>query len=503
MLLELASPTDFAGWRDHARAALAHGLTPESLAWTTPNDPPPLLEPVETRGTRYPHPSVPKSFLEYAERAVCHRDPARFDRLYRLLHRMQDHPALLSDTSDPDVAWLQSTDKAIRRDVHKMHAFVRFRKVGERPDADGNTREVFVAWFEPQHRIVGLGAPWFHRRFVGMDWTILTPDQCASWDGEELRFAPGVPKSEAPAPDVLEDAWRTYYRNIFNPNRLKIGAMMSEMPKLYWDNLPEAEAIPALVRSASERERGFIQTAPTAPNVRTNKVSVVAEHLSADLDTALLHDPKIDAADVAITSLTEAEKMAAFCKRCELYEDATQTVWGNGPHDAKLMFVGEQPGDQEDLAGEPFVGPAGQLFNECLEEAGIDRGRTYVTNTVKHFRYTMRGRRRIHEKPQVRHIKACQVWLDTERRLLAPTLIVALGTTALRGVLGKATTLKSVRGEVLELPATNHHPASKMIGTVHPSFLLRVPDPEVARQARQGFIEDLRRARELVPEVAA
>ena len=491
MIVELASPTDFAGWRDQARAALAHGLTPASLSWTTPENPAPLLAPVEARPRAFPRPRVPKAFLEMAERAVCHRDPARFDRLYALLYRLQSAPALLADASDPDVAWLVATDKAIRRDVHKMHAFVRFRKVAERPDAQGNTREVFVAWFEPQHRTLRLGVPWFHRRFVGMDWTLLTPEGCASWNGERLRFAPGVAKSEAPAPDVMEDAWRTYYANIFNPNRLKIGAMMAEMPKLYWDNLPEAELIPALVRSASERERGFLDAAPTSPNIRTNKVQVMAEHLL------------IDAADDApLTSLDEARRAAAFCKRCELYEDATQTVFGQGPADAPLMFVGEPPGDQEDPAGEPFVGPAGQLFNDCLAEAGIDRSKTYVTNAVKHFRYTMRGRRRIHEKPQVRHIKACEIWLAAERRLVAPKLIVCLGTTALRGVLGRATTLKSVRGELLELPADNHHPAVEMIGTVHPSFLLRVPDPAIAAEAREGFLADLRRACDRVPEVA-
>ena len=493
MLIPLDHATDFAGWRDQARAALMHGLTPESLAWVTPDDPAPLLEPVETRGERHPAPRVPKAFLEIAERVVCHRDPSRFDRLYRLIHRMQAAPALLSDASDPDVAWLAAADKAVRRDIHKMHAFVRFRKVGERPDPQGDTREVFVAWFEPQHRIIRLGTPWFHRRFVGMDWTILTPDGCASWDGQALTFAPGVPKSEAPPPDILEDAWRTYYANIFNPGRLKIGAMLSEMPKLYWDNLPEAELIPSLVRSASERERGFLSKAPTAPNIRTEKVQVMAEHM--------LFDDDVEADEVVITSLEEAARAAAFCKRCELYEDATQTVFGNGPESAKLMFVGEQPGDREDLAGEPFVGPAGQLFDDCLIEAGIDRSKAYVTNAVKHFRYQMRGRRRIHEKPQVRHIKACEFWLNHERQLVAPELIVCLGTTALRGVLGKATTLKSVRGEVLDLPATNLHPATRMIGTVHPSFLLRVPDPTIAAEARKGFIEDLRRAREMVPEV--
>ena len=492
MILQLASETDFAGWRDHARAALAHGVRPEGIAWTTPDTPAPLLPPVETRDAPVPNPRVPKAFVERAERAAHHRDPLRWDILYRLLFRLQVASALLGDASDPDVKWLAQTDKAIRRDVHKMHAFVRFRKVGERPDGDGNTREVFVAWFEPQHRILKLGVPWFHRRFVGMDWTILTPDGCASWDGEELRFAPGVTKDEAPTGDFLEEAWRTYYGNIFNPSRVKIGAMMSEMPKMYWPNLPEAELIPSLVRSAEERRRDFIKREGSRPNIRTQKVKPMVEHLLTDTDVE----------DVNLTSLDQAEEIAAACRRCELYEDATQTVWGNGPSDAPLMFVGEQPGDQEDLAGEPFVGPAGQLFNELLEEAGIDRGRTYVTNTVKHFRFQMRGRRRIHEKPQVKHIKACNIWLDAERRLVKPELIVCLGTTALRGVFGRATTLKSVRGEVHELPATNEHPAAKVLATVHPSFLLRVPDPEVARQARQGFLDDMAMARKLVPKAA-
>jgi len=485
MRVSLDSETDFVGWRDGARAALARGLTPESVEWVSPESPQDLLEPVESVGALYPSPTVPKVFVERAERVVCHRDPSRFARLYRLLHRLQSSPSLMGDASDPDVAWLEDRDKTIRRDVHKMHAFVRFRKVGERPDRDGETREVFVAWFEPQHRIITLGVPWFYRRFVGMDWTILTPDGCASWNGQNLKFALGVEKSAAPDSDIMEDAWRTYFANIFNPARLKIGAMMAEMPKLYWDNLPEAELIPSLVRSASERGQGFIEAAPTTPNIRTEKVSVVAEHIGLD-------------DEINITTLAKAEKRAAFCQRCELYEDATQTVWGNGPEDARLMFVGEQPGDKEDLAGEPFVGPAGQLFDDLLAEAGIDRGATYITNTVKHFRHSQRGRRRIHEKPQVKHIKACNAWLDLERTLVRPDVIVCLGTTALRGILGKATTLKSVRGEVLEMEATNAHPAVKVVGTVHPSFLLRVPDPEVRAEARKGFLEDLKRAKALL-----
>ena len=189
---------------------------------------------------------------------------------------------------------------------------------------------------------------------------------------------------------------------------------------------------------------------------------------------------------------------AADCTRCHLYKCATQTVFGEGPTNATIMFVGEQPGDQEDLAGRPFVGPAGRLFDAMLEEAGIDRARTYVTNAVKHFKFVVRGKRRLHGKPDAGEIKACRWWLEQELELIRPPLTVALGATAARSLFGKVVTISSLRGEPHQLVD-----GSECWVTVHPSALLRAPDEEARREGRKMFVADLKRIRKRAEALAA
>src|SRR5688572_22173083 len=189
---------------------------------------------------------------------------------------------------------------------------------------------------------------------------------------------------------------------------------------------------------------------------------------------------------------------ARVCTRCELYKYGTQTVFGEGPLDAKILFVGEQPGDQEDLAGRPFVGPAGKLFDAALEEAGIDRAQTYVTNAVKHFKFVARGKKRIHSKPDAGEITACRWWIEQERALIRPPLTVALGATAARSLIGKVVTITKVRGAPLTL-----EDGSECWVTVHPSFLLRLPDPVARRTERARFVDDLKRIRDRAVKVAA
>ena len=180
---------------------------------------------------------------------------------------------------------------------------------------------------------------------------------------------------------------------------------------------------------------------------------------------------------------------ANSCTRCHLYTHATQTVFGEGPLDARIMFVGEQPGDQEDLAGRPFVGPAGQLFDRALADAGVDRGRTYVTNAVKHFKFEQRGKRRIHSKPQGPEIEACRWWIEQERELIRPPVIVALGATAARSIFGKVVTISRMRGEPHILPDEG----GEAWVTVHPSFLLRVPEEDRKREEYGKFVADVKR----------
>jgi len=193
-------------------------------------------------------------------------------------------------------------------------------------------------------------------------------------------------------------------------------------------------------------------------------------------------------------SLTSLAKDAKDCRRCPLYRMATQTVFGEGPAHAPVMLVGEQPGDQEDLQGRPFVGPAGKILDRALADAGIDRSRVYVTNAVKHFKFELRGKKRLHKKPNAGEIEACKWWLDQELDLIKPALTVALGATAARALAGRPIALGKERGHLIDL-----RPDLPSLVTIHPSFLLRMPDPEVKAQEYRRFVQDLRLIAKHVP----
>jgi DNA polymerase len=373
--------------------------------------------------------------------------------LYALLLRLRERPGLLSDGADPLVQRLERMAKAVRRDIHKMRAFLRFREVAT---AEGPR---YVAWFEPEHHIVRANAGFFVRRFASMRWSILTPRLSLHWDGETVTEGPGATRADAPDGDPTEEVWKTYYASIFNPARLKTGAMLKEMPKKYWKNMPETALVAELVAGAQARE--------------ANMVEAGRGQVGGNL----------------VAAWEAVREEAKGCTRCHLYKCATQTVFGEGPLDARILFVGEQPGDQEDLAGRPFVGPAGQLFDRALGDAGLDRKAAYVTNAVKHFKFEQRGRRRIHAKPDSGEIEACRWWIEQERLLIRPPLTVALGATAARSLFGKAVTITSIRGRAHELPE-----GGEAWVTVHPSFLLRVQDNKEAEYKR--FVADLVRVRE-------
>ncbi|KAB7645473.1 UdgX family uracil-DNA binding protein [Polymorphobacter fuscus] len=454
----LASPDDFDGFRTAARSLIAGGIGPETVSWRVAGDAGDLLGGGDA-GAGGAELRVPKAFPDLARRVICHSDPERFALLHAALVALQARPKLLEDSADPLVRRLDMLAKAVGRDVHKMRAFVRFREV---PD---DTGERFAAWFEPEHHIVRLNAGFFTRRFTTMRFSILTPELCMHWDGEAVAFSPGAVKADVPGDDPLEATWKTYYASIFNPARLKINAMTSEMPKKYWKNLPEAALIPDLIAGAAKRTRTMID------------------------DGGLPKPASLDGGPgpQALAGIDALRADAATCQRCPLWAPATQTVFGEGPADAVLMFVGEQPGDQEDLAGRSFVGPAGQVFDAALAAAGIDRARAYVTNAVKHFKFEPRGKRRIHAKPGAGEITACRWWLDAERAALKPRVIVALGATAARGVTGRVVTISRERGRAIVQPD-----GSELWITVHPSYLLRIEDPAAAAAERAAFIADLR-----------
>jgi uracil-DNA glycosylase len=369
----------------------------------------------------------------------------------------------LEIATDVDVAQARAMTKAVWRDEHKMHAFVRFREIA----IDGKSR--FAAWFEPEHHIVELAASFFVDRFSNMDWSILTPERCVHWHDRQLSFTDGVPKSEAPSEDAVEDIWRSYYASIFNPARLKTKAMQTEMPKKYWRNLPEASLIKPLTEMAERRAQAMVTAEPDMPKVaRQRREPARARTAPPD-------------------SLEALRAEAENCRACPLWKNATQTVFGEGPQHAGIMFVGEQPGDKEDLAGKPFVGPAGQVLDRALKDAGIERKKTYVTNAVKHFKFVPRGKARIHQKPVTPEIRACRQWYEAELAAIGPSLVVALGATAAQSVLGKVTTIGKVRGKIIEA-----EDGVKTLVTVHPSYLLRLPDADAKEREYERFVDDLK-----------
>ena len=229
-LVRLASETDFEGWRKAARALLAQNIAPEDIEWRVGEGNSSLFDtpefvPAETQGQQF---SVPKDFITLCKTAFLYRDSSRFGLLYRLLWRLRQEPKLLQVSFDPDVAQVHGMAKVVQRDLHKMKAFVRFREI----ELESGESE-FIAWFEPSHHIIEASASFFTGRFTNMRWSILTPEICMHWDGETLSYSPGASKADAPAEDAGEELWRSYYRSIFNPARLKVSAMQAQMPKKY------------------------------------------------------------------------------------------------------------------------------------------------------------------------------------------------------------------------------------------------------------------------------
>ncbi|MCT4369376.1 UdgX family uracil-DNA binding protein [Yangia mangrovi] len=462
----------FEAWRDEARALLGAGIPPEEVLWQRGPGADDLFTTDPPQITGGPT-TVPRGFVDLARLVVCHSDPERFARLYALLWALRDDRRLLEDRGDPRVGKLARMAKEVSRDRHKMTAFVRFREL----EAPGTDRRRFAAWFEPSHHILELTAPFFVKRFGDMDWAIFTPDLSAHFEDGALRFTPGAPRPDLPQ-DATEDLWRTYFRNIFNPARLKPKAMQAEMPKKYWHNMPETQLIPELIATAETRARQMAEAAPTLAPTRAGTIS------------ARLRLPTTGMPE-DVGDLTAA---LAGCRRCPLWQDATQPVPGEGPLDARLMIVGEQPGDREDLEGRPFVGPAGQLFDSVAQRVGLDRDATYVTNAVKHFKFTPRGKRRLHQAPNSGEIRHCRWWLDLERSRVKPQLILAMGATALESLTGDRRGLMARRGGI-----ERTEDGTPVLVTLHPSYLLRIPAAE--RAAAEALFEaDLRLA---VRELAA
>lgn len=458
-------------WRDAARSLLAAGVPPAQVSWgdaTSPAGlwdmtPPPADTPSALR--------VPRSFITLANSVVWHSDPSRFGRLYQVLWRLRETPHLLRDRADPEVSALRRMEKNVHRCQHKMKAFVRFREVG----APDDPRRSFAAWFEPTHYTVEPTARFFADRFGDMDWRIITPDVSAFFINGDLSFGEGQSKPPLPE-DANEQLWTTYFRNIFNPARLNVQAMQSEMPKKYWKNMPEAAAISDLIATAPARARAMNDAAPTIPPLRAAK----AQKQLAAHATAWAGSP------------ARLDRAIAACQNCALHCNATQAVLGTGPQDAKLMIVGEQPGDPEDLAGRPFVGPAGRLLDDMMRDAGLTREDLYLTYAVKHFKFIARGRQRIEQRPTDAEVRDCKTWLEAERAALTPKGILALGATAALALTGNADDLSHRRGTASTLAD-----GTALVLTFHPADILRLRDPVKRREAETFLRRDLALAHHL------
>jgi uracil-DNA glycosylase len=449
-LITLDSETDFDGWRKAARALALQHVAPADVTWSLQGHLPPGLSepsvppPPETSESTF---NVPANFIDLARVAILHRDDERFALLYRLLWRLKADHELLGMMTDPDVALANAMANAVHRDTQRMRDVVRFREIGREQKAH------YAAWFEPEHHIVEFAAPFFARRFADMPWSILTPKICAHWDGHAISFTPGISQTEMSAPSRLEETWRRH----FWPDRPK--ALQEQIPQRQRRNLQEASILEPLLADAERWTGGRINPRQEAPMKR--------KPAADDLETL--------------------REEAAHCRACHLYKDATQTVFGEGPRNATIMLVGEQPGDKEDLAGHPFVGPAGMMLDRALEEAGVDRKKVYVTNAVKHFKFVPRGKIRLHQKPTTPEIRACRQWYERELAAIQPDLVVAMGATAAQSVFGKITPIGKTRGRLIDLPD-----GRKVLVTVHPSYLLRLPDPEAKELEYQRFVDDLR-----------
>jgi DNA polymerase len=462
----LDAEDDAVGFQAEARRLLAERVPPERVVWRVAGSETDLFAAPPTRAAAKGSVSLPRAAVELAGAAIHHSDPARFGLVYAFLFRSLTDRGLADDPADAQVAQLRRMEKAIRRDAHKMHAFVRFRQL----EAEGEGQKPrYVAWFEPDHHIVEREAPFFIRRFANMDWAIITPRKSIRWEGGRLEVGPGGRREDVPQADAFEEAWRTYYASIFNPARVMAKAMRAEMPKKYWRNLPEAALIPQLIEGAPAR------VARMAEDARRDEERGLGDAM-----------PRREARPVPLPALSTLVKA---CTNCPLHEHATQGVPGEGPADARLFLIGEQPGDMEDLEGRPFIGPAGQLLTEAMERAGLDRSSAYLTNAVKHFKFELRGKKRLHRTPSAQNVDACAQWLHAEHQAVAPAVTVTLGATALRGLLGKSVPLARVRGTELWLPS-----GGTLIPTFHPAYLLRLQD-EGARRIEEGkFLQDLRKA---------
>lgn len=453
---QFALPDAPAAWRSRVRALLAAELGPEQLDLVPEGTA--LLFGETLPETAAPGPRVPRSFLPLLERLLCASSEDRHRIAYGLLWRLtHGEPKLLERPSDPLVSRARRLEQAVRRETHKAKAFVRFR-----PTADGT----LVAFHRPTHRVLRLVARFFTERFACERFAILTPEESLHWDGERAHFGPGASAPEHASPDEAEELWLAYYAAIFNPARIKTRAMVAEMPKKHWPTLPETALIPELLRSAPARLEAMRAKQPPSARELAREATDLGR-LQTGLSGCELCPRRVPRGESCVVRSPRA-------------------VTGVGAPRPRLVVVGEQPGDQEDQSGLPFVGPAGEVLDEALAKAGLQRSEIWLTNAVKHFHHR-EGPARVHARPSADVVERCRPWLERELDLLVEAPVLCLGETAALSVLGRRVKVGAARGSWTRGLADR---AARV--SFHPASALRTPGER--ETITEAIAEDLRQA---------
>lgn len=409
--------------------------------------------------------TVTPEFLRLAE-AVAHSNAnGKWDLLYRLLYRLTfENRKLLEVLTDDDVKAALDIQKKIKREVHKIHAFVRFERI---EDANEPAGERFVAWMKTDHPCLKLAAPFFKRRFGDRSFSIFTPYESAHWDRSQLTYSEGVASAPTRG-ESMDELWKGYYKSTFNPARMNIPMMKKELPVRYWNALPEAEIIRDLIQESPERLKKMAMN----QNVRATPPET--------------------------KDLGVIENALKSCTACPLFKTATHSVMGEGPKRARIMIVGEQPGDNEDLEGRPFVGPAGQLLDRIMQRLGFDRSQVYVTNAVKHFKWKAvpGSKTRIHQRASGAEMHACKPWLEREIEAISPDVIVCLGATAAQTIFGRVCKISEFKDRVI----TDNPYSPHVLVSYHPSAILRAMDANEKSSMEESVARALEVAQAIVTD---
>lgn len=442
----------FESWRKYARNLLEEKVHYNEVIWESDRTGS-LFDFVDaTPPSQASVIKIPRDFIQDAEFVAAFRDDSTWSLLYKLAYRIvYEEKNLMQISLDDDVLDFHRRMRLVSRDLHKVRAFVRFKEIKK------NDKSIYMAWHRPDHRVLKFSASFFANRFNGMNWVIYTPDESMSWIDNQLTFGPGITQQEAQAFDHTEELWKTYFGSIFNPGRLKVKAMKKELPVRHWATLPEAEIISQLIADAPKKLDEFYESQRPGAQQWVPKEATLPE-----LKAALPN-----------------------CNACGICTKATAPVFGEGPSNAQIVFVGEQPGNEEDLSGSPFVGPAGKILMDALEKAGIKRNEVYITNAVKAFKWKENNGTRRHVNPSSFEIGACRPWVKAELEIIKPHLLVCLGASAAQSVFGKMMKVHDSRGKIFQTSF-----CEKTIILPHPSAILRTPAQE-QETLHQQFINDI------------